>query len=178
MEIEVVSELIEQYGTEVMIFCRRLTGCVPDAQDLYQQTFLKLMEMRVRIEREKNPRAFIFAVANSIWKNERRKLMRRALIAPSFSLEDAQTQDVLELPDTEDTQQQQLAVDLQFEQGEWMRMQITQQTRDGRTLERESRVTSDENTQYFSLEGFEEGTIKVRFYNNGVSGVKAQVRVA
>lgn len=56
MEIEVVSELIEQYGTEVMIFCRRLTGCVPDAQDLYQQTFLKLMEMRVRIEREKNPR--------------------------------------------------------------------------------------------------------------------------
>ena len=30
----------------------------------------------------------------------------------------------------------------------------------------------------FSLEGFEEGTIKVRFYNNGVSGVKAQVRVA
>ena len=69
MEIEVVSELIEQYGAEVMIFCRRLTGCVPDAQDLYQQTFLKLMEMRVRIEREKNPRAFIFAVANSIWKN-------------------------------------------------------------------------------------------------------------
>ena len=78
----------------------------------------------------------------------------------------------------EDPQRQKLAVDLQFEQGEWMRMQITQQTRDGRTLERESRVTSDENIQYFSLEGFEEGTIKVRFYNNGVSGVKAQVRVA
>ena len=75
-------------------------------------------------------------------------------------------------------QRQKLAVDLQFEQGKWMRMQITQQTRDGRTLERESRVTSDENIQYFSLEGFEEGTIKVRFYNNGVSGVKAQVRVA
>ena len=32
--------------------------------------------------------------------------MRRALIAPSFSLEDEQTQDALELPDTEDTQQQ------------------------------------------------------------------------
>ena len=42
----------------------------------------------------------------------------------------------------EDPQRQQLAVDLQFEQGEWMRRQITQQTRDGRTLERESRVTS------------------------------------
>ena len=106
METEMVSELIEQYGTEVMIFCRRLTGCVPDAQDLYQQTFLKLMEMRVKIEREKNPRAFVFAVANSIWKNERRKLMRRALLAPTFSLEDAQGQDAFELPDIEDTQQQ------------------------------------------------------------------------
>lgn len=59
-----------------------------------------------------------------------------------------------------------------------MRMQITQQTRDGRTLEQEQAVVSDENTQYFSLEGFEEGTIRVRFYNNGVSGVQAQVRVA
>ena len=79
--------------------CARCTG--PVSAD-----HLKLMEMRVRIEREKNPRAFIFAVANSIWKNERRKLMRRALIAPSFNLEDEQTQDALELPDTEDTQQQ------------------------------------------------------------------------
>lgn len=131
MEIEVVSELIEQYGTEVMIFCRRLTGCVPDAQDLYQQTFLKLMEMRVRIEREKNPRAFIFAVANS------------------FTLEDPQ--------------RQQLAVDLQFEQGEWMRMQITQQTRDGRTLERESRVTSDETPSIFPWKVLKRGPSRCGF---------------
>ena len=44
MEIEVVSELIEQYGTEVMIFCRRLTGCVPDAQDLYQLSLIHISE--------------------------------------------------------------------------------------------------------------------------------------
>ena len=66
----------------------------------------------------------------------------------------------------EDPQRQQLAVDLQFEQGEWMRMQITQQTRtEGRW--KGERVWT-KSTQYFSLEGFEEGTIKVRFYNNGV----------
>lgn len=39
MEIEVVSELIEQYGTEVMIFCRRLTGCVPDARTCISRPF-------------------------------------------------------------------------------------------------------------------------------------------
>lgn len=105
MEAEIVSELIEQYGVDVMRFCRRLTGCVPDAQDLYQQTFLKLMEMRVKIEKEKKPRAFIFAIANSIWKNECRKRIRRAAIAPAVCLQDGQGQ-ALELPDAADTQQQ------------------------------------------------------------------------
>ena len=46
MEIEVVSELIEQYGTEVMIFCRRLTGCVPDAQAFWWDIFLLCRYMR------------------------------------------------------------------------------------------------------------------------------------
>ena len=46
MEIEVVSELIEQYGAEVMIFCRRLTGCVPDAQVFWLDIFSLCQRIR------------------------------------------------------------------------------------------------------------------------------------
>lgn len=78
METEMVSQLIDQFGMDVMRFCRKLTFCSEDAQDLYQQTFLKLMELRVAIRKEENPRAFLFSIANGIWKNECRKLRRRA----------------------------------------------------------------------------------------------------
>lgn len=101
METAVVSQLIDQYGMDVMRFCRSLTRCACDAEDLYQQTFLKLLQLRVKVEREQNPRAFLFSIASGIWKNECRKWGRRTDIAPSSSLEE-----LLEPPDGGDLQQQ------------------------------------------------------------------------
>lgn len=88
MDRTAIAGLIDQYGPDVMRFCRSLTHCSCDAEDLYQQTFLKLLGMRVRLEKEKNERAFLFSIASGIWKNECRKLARRAQIAPPVSLEE------------------------------------------------------------------------------------------
>ena len=99
METAVVSQLIDQYGMDVMRFCRSLTRCACDAEDLYQQTFLKLLQLQVKVEREQNPRAFLFSIASGIWKNECRKWGRRAAIAPSSSLEELQEQPPPEPPD-------------------------------------------------------------------------------
>lgn len=103
METAVVSQLIDQYGMDVMRFCRSLTRCACDAEDLYQQTFLKLLQLRVKVEREQNPRAFLFSIASGIWKNECRKWGRRTDIAPSSSLEELREQ---QPPDEGDLQQQ------------------------------------------------------------------------
>lgn len=105
METEMVSQLIDQFGMDVMRFCRKLTFCSEDAQDLYQQTFLKLMELRVAIRKEENPRAFLFSIANGIWKNECRKLRRRARIAPSISISRMQEENE-QIQDSADTQSQ------------------------------------------------------------------------
>lgn len=99
METAVVSQLIDQYGMDVMRFCRSLTRCACDAEDLYQQTFLKLLQLRVKVEREQNPRAFLFSIASGIWKNECRKWGRRTDIAPSSSLEELLEQPPQEPPD-------------------------------------------------------------------------------
>ena len=79
--------------------------------------------------------------------------------------------------EVEDPQTQQLRVDLQFEQGESMRMTITQEREDGQEIEQEYFVESDSAPQYFPLDDFEAGKIRVRFYNNGVSDVDARVTV-
>ena len=105
MEAAVVSELVDQYGADVMRFCRKLTLCSIDAEDLYQQTFLKLMEMKINIRKEENPRALLFAVANGIWKNECRKLLRRAHIAPSVSISQMEEEE-RQPSDEADTQKQ------------------------------------------------------------------------
>lgn len=102
MDAQTVSALVDRYGEDVMRFCRRLSASPADAEDLYQQTFLKLMGLRVRLEEEQNPRAYLFALANGIWKNERRKRMRRAGIAPSVSLDTG----FAERASAEDTQSQ------------------------------------------------------------------------
>lgn len=90
MEVKEVEQLAEEYGADVMRFCKKLTRCAADAQDLYQQSFLRLMQLRVKIDRENNPRAFLFSIVNGIWKNECRKLGRRAQIAPTVSTEEEQ----------------------------------------------------------------------------------------
>lgn len=105
MEAAVVSELVDQYGADVMRFCRKLTLCSIDAEDLYQQTFLKLMEMKINIRKEENPRALLFAVANGIWKNECRKLLRRTHIAPSVSISQMEEEE-RQPSDEADTQKQ------------------------------------------------------------------------
>lgn len=72
---------IHAYGTDLYSFCKYLTGNVQEAEDLYQDTFLKAMELNDRIDMEKNPKSYLLAVAMRIWKNRKRKLAWRKRIA-------------------------------------------------------------------------------------------------
>jgi RNA polymerase sigma-70 factor, ECF subfamily len=72
----------------VFIFCRKLTLSKDEADDLYQQTFLRAVEIRKKISKDKNPKSFLIAIAISIWKNSIRKKARRNRIAPIISIDD------------------------------------------------------------------------------------------
>lgn len=83
-----IEVLIEQYGTDVYRFCSRLCRNRSDEEDLYQKTFLKVLELSVEVNREGNPKAFLFSITNGLWMNEVRKMARHSRIAPSVSLDD------------------------------------------------------------------------------------------
>lgn len=72
----------------------------------------------------------------------------------------------------ENPDRQRLAIRLRFEQEEEMKVVIEQ---DG--TEQESFVQSGTQTSYLPLNEFEPGKVKVTFYNNGVSDVRAEVTV-
>ncbi len=83
-----LEELIEQHGKSVYGFCRMLVKNKADADDLYQETFLKAMELSHKIDREHNPKGFLLSIASKLWKNKLRKFAWRQRIAPREELND------------------------------------------------------------------------------------------
>lgn len=87
MEICDVELLVEQYGDSLYRYCKSLTYSLEDAEDLYQQTFLKTLELHKRILPDKNPKAYLMSVASNIWRNHKSKYARHERIAPVISSE-------------------------------------------------------------------------------------------
>ena len=77
-----VSDLVDEYGDDVYKFCRRLTYSKEDAEDLFQETFLKTVEYIGKINASDNPRAFVFTITSNTWKSWKRKHARRLRLAP------------------------------------------------------------------------------------------------
>ncbi|MGN0154750.1 MAG: RNA polymerase sigma factor [Lachnospiraceae bacterium] len=79
--------LVEQYGESIYRYCKGITFTPEDAEDLYQQTFLKAFELHRKISLDKNPRAYLISIAANLWKNHKSKYARRERIAPTISAE-------------------------------------------------------------------------------------------
>ena len=82
-----IEELIHSLGDSLWTFCLRLTYGKLEAEDLYQDTMVKALELKGKIDFDKNPKAYIYSLAVSINNNRFRKIFRRKEIAPIFHLD-------------------------------------------------------------------------------------------
>ncbi|GAA3401437.1 RNA polymerase sigma factor [Paenibacillus hodogayensis] len=89
MDIEELSELIKVHGKAIYGFCGKLAGNKADTDDLYQETFLKAMEVRHKMNAAQNPKGFLISIAIRLRKNNRRKFAWRQRIAPTAELNEA-----------------------------------------------------------------------------------------
>lgn len=81
-----LEQCIHAYGKDIYTFCIRITGNRQEAEDLYQDTFLKAVELEKKIDFEQNPRSYLVSIALRIWKNRRRKYAWRQRIAEICTL--------------------------------------------------------------------------------------------
>lgn len=88
MEACQINDLLDLYGKDIYGFCKKLTYNEFDAEELYQDTFLKALEVASRINKNDNPKSYLLSIAVSIWKNKQRKYARRERIAPTSSIDD------------------------------------------------------------------------------------------
>ncbi len=101
--------LIDTVGDDVYHFCCRLTRNRMDADDLYQDTFLKALEKQSRLETVYNMgqtesirrnRNFLMGIAANLWKNQWRKKKREQ---KHVSIEDTE---FFELPSSDEEDMQ------------------------------------------------------------------------
>ena len=71
-----VEKIITEYGTDIYSFCVYITGDKDAADDLYQQTFLTVIE-KDDLDPERNPKSYLLSIAVNLWKNQRRKYLWR-----------------------------------------------------------------------------------------------------
>lgn len=82
-----VEKCIDEFGTDIYRFCLKLCMDKADAEDLYQQTFLKALETDWILDWSQNPKALFFSLSHNLWKSDRRKQARRNRIAPCGNLD-------------------------------------------------------------------------------------------
>ena len=82
------ADLVDKYGTSVYRFCRSLTYSKEDADDLFQETFLRAFEQLPKIDASDNPQGFLFSTVLYLWKSWKRKYARRNRLAPTQSLDE------------------------------------------------------------------------------------------
>ncbi|MDR1157369.1 MAG: RNA polymerase sigma factor [Oscillospiraceae bacterium] len=106
------ARLVDDFGGAVYKFCRRITGAKDDADELFQETYLKVFSQMAKVQKTQNPQSFLLSTAAYLWKSKCRKYARRNRLAPEAELEAADSGGT-SAPSTEDEylwQEEQLAV--------------------------------------------------------------------
>ena len=62
---------IEVYGKDIYTFCLWLAKSGEHADDLYQDTFLKAIEVIYRLDSEENMKSYLLSISVRLWKNKK-----------------------------------------------------------------------------------------------------------
>ncbi|MDE6627509.1 MAG: RNA polymerase sigma factor [Lachnospiraceae bacterium] len=88
MEHIELEQYILKYGRDIYSFCVFLTKKKQEADDLYQDTFLRAIEKN-DIDSMANPKSYLISIAINIWNNKKRKyLWRKNKADMSYSLDE------------------------------------------------------------------------------------------
>lgn len=86
--------LVDEYSPSVYKFCRSLTYCKEDAEDLFQETFLRTFEGLTKKNDADNLQNYLFSTCLYIWKSWKRKYARRKRLAPVEVLQETTASDI------------------------------------------------------------------------------------
>jgi len=93
------AQLVSKYQNTVYRYCLSLTFRKEDADDLFQDTYLRAFSVIDKISAFKNPQSFLLSIATSLWKSQKRKFARRRRIAPETDYDESYSGEAASLED-------------------------------------------------------------------------------
>ena len=86
-DLNEIEKLVDEHGKSIYNFCVYLAKNKNDGDDLFQETFLRVLEISSKINRQGNPKSYVMSIAVNIWKNTVKKNTRRTQIASTVELD-------------------------------------------------------------------------------------------
>ena len=103
MKQEELEFYIDAYGKDLFSFCCCVTRNRQEADDLYQDTFLKVYELGEKLVITTNPKSYLMGIALNLYRNYKRKLsVRQRIAGVSVSLDETAELIPMEGPLTEE----------------------------------------------------------------------------
>lgn len=77
-----------KYGKDILRFCRMTATNVEAGDELYQDTMLKLLEKRNRLDSLQNTKSYALSTSIFLWKNRKKKYANRLRLVPTESVDE------------------------------------------------------------------------------------------
>lgn len=81
-------QFVQENGNDILSFCKMHTMNVEYGNELYQDTMLKLLEKQEKLDSVQNVKAYALSVAIFLWKNKKKKYLKRNKIVSFRSLDE------------------------------------------------------------------------------------------
>ena len=81
-------QFVLKYGKDILRFCRMKAGDAENGDELYQDTMLKLLEKKKRLDSTQNTKSYALSTSIYLWKNKKKKYANRMRLVPIESMEE------------------------------------------------------------------------------------------
>ena len=77
-----------KFGKDILRFCRMTAGDAENGDELYQDTMLKLLEKKKRLDSMQNTKSYALSTSIYLWKNRKKKYANRMRLVPIDSMDE------------------------------------------------------------------------------------------
>lgn len=87
MDSDEFERFVLKFGKDILRFCRMTAGDTENGDELYQDTMLKLLEKRKRLDSVQNTKSYALSTSINLWRDKKRKYANRMRLVPIDSMD-------------------------------------------------------------------------------------------
>ena len=88
MNNDAFERFVLKFGKDILRFCRMMAKDAENGDELYQDTMLKLLEKKKKLDSAQNTKSYALSTSIYLWKNKKKKYANRMRLVPIDSMDE------------------------------------------------------------------------------------------